>query len=200
MRVVWLLAGIVLGVVAFGVVRLLAVPWPEPTHYHANWQVIIDGERLDLSAARYMEDVTACTAGDQITPAQRVHMHNGEDGIVHVHDEGVAWGHFLENLGFDAGRDYLILDDGRQFSEQDGRSVTYVVNGFVADDIRGRLIRSGDRLLISYGVLSAADVLAQQYPRVPDNAEEYNTRQDPAGCAGAAELSFGDRLRRAFWH
>lgn len=192
-------SGILSGVLLLGLLRFAFATDPGPPHYHANWAVIIDGERLDLSAARYMEDVAACTGGEHVLPAERVHMHDGEHDVVHIHHHGVAWGHFLENLGFDAGPDYLFLDDGRRFLETDRRTVKYVVNGFAADEIGTRLIRSGDRLLISYGEESPDEVLTRQFPRVPDGAEAYNERQDPAGCAGAREIGAGERLRRAFW-
>lgn len=193
-----IVVGIVLGVIAWGLARFVATPWPDPPHYHANWMIVIDGEPLDLSADRYMEDVAACTGGEHVGPRERVHMHNNQDDVVHVHHHGVAWGHFLENLGFDAGRDYLMLDDLRLFNDGE-RTVKYVVNGFVRDEIGADPIRSGDRLLISYGAETVDEVVAGQFPNVPAHAEEYNTRQDPAGCAGAADMPVTERLRRAFW-
>lgn len=196
----WIVLGAVIGAVTLGLVRFVATPWPEPTHYHANWRLIIEGEALDLSAGRYMEDVVACTAAEDMTAAQRVHMHNGEDSVVHVHHTGVAWGHLLTNLGFSAGPDHLMLNGGRRFFEEDGRAITYVKNGFVISDISAEPIRPGDRMLISYGSESEADVLAEQFPRVPDGAAAYDTLHDPAGCAGAAGATVGDRLRRAFWY
>lgn len=196
----WVAVGVIVGVLALALVRFVAAPSPAHPHYHANWQVVVDGEPLDLSADRYMEDVIACAAGAEVLPVQRVHMHNGEDDVVHVHHEGVAWGHFLQNLGFSAGPDYLILDDGRRLFAEDAKSLTYMVNGFIVDDIRTRLIRPGDRLLINYGPESQPLIAAEYFPRVPDRAAAYDTLQDPAGCAGAVELTFGERLRHAFWH
>lgn len=53
--------------------------------YHANWAVFVNGERLDLSSDRYMEEVAACGAGHQVLPTQRVHMHGNDDDVVDVH-------------------------------------------------------------------------------------------------------------------
>lgn len=190
--------GIVVGVLLWGLVRLVVEPWPEPPHYHANWAVFVDGQRLDLSDDRYMEAVASCAATDVVRAEERVHMHNNEDEVVHVHHTGVAWGHFFDNLGFDAGEDYLILDDRRLFAEG-GRTLRYVVNGFVVPQVDRRLIKPGDRLLISYGGESEEAVLAEQFPRVPANAAEYDERDDPGGCAGAVDVGFWERVRRAFW-
>lgn len=192
------LIGLVVGVLALGLARFLAAPWPEPPHYHANWAIYVEGERLDLSADRYMEDVVTCIAGGQ-TAEQRVHMHNGEDGVVHVHDDGVSWAHLLANLGMAAGDDYLILGDGRRLFAAGGRTVKFVINGFQVPEIGTRLIAPGDRLLISYGSEPVEEAVAGQFPLVPSNAPAYDERQDPAGCAGAHEAGGLERLRRSFW-
>lgn len=193
------LLGILAGVLTFGLVRFLVTPWADPPHYHANWALFVNGEPLDLSADRYMEDVAACVAAGVVRPEERVHMHNNEDGVVHVHHSGVTWGHFLANLGFAAGEEYLILDEGGRLFSGPERTLKFVVNGFVVPDIQNRLIRSGDRLLISFGPESAEHVVAEQFPRVAANADAYNQREDPAGCAGAVDAGLRERLRRAFW-
>jgi hypothetical protein len=193
------IVGVVAGVLLMGMARFAFAPWQHPVHYHANWLVFVEGQRLDLSDARYMEDIIACAAGEQVFPRERVHMHDGVDHVVHVHHEGVSWGHFLQNLGFTAGPDFLILDDGRMLRSGGERSLKYVVNGFEADDIVGRMIRPGDRLLVSYGPESVGDVIASQFPLVPDDASRYDEMNDPATCAGETHLPLGARLRRAFW-
>lgn len=193
------LLGVAVGILAFGLIRFAASPWPDPVHYHANWALFIDGERVDLSADRYMEDVDACVGGERLLPSQRVHMHEGIDHVVHVHDDGVTWGHFLTNLGFTLGHGTLVTDTGRRLAVEEGRNLTFVLNGFAVPNISNRLVESGDRLAISYGAETPEEVRGKQFPQVPDDAEEYNERQDPAGCAGRDEAGFFERLRRAFW-
>lgn len=111
----------------------------------------------------------------------------------------MTWGHFLANLGIGLGDDYLILNDGRRLFEEEGRTLKFVVNGFAVPGMRNRIISSGDRVLISYGPEDAEEVTRTPFPRVASNAEEFNERQDPAGCAGAQELSTWERTRGAFW-
>lgn len=191
--------GMLLGLLLFGVIRFATAPWPQRPHFHANWAIFVNGTPVDLSAVRYMQSVQVCAADDRMQPEQRVHMHNGEAGVVHIHDDGVAWGHLLQNLGFDLGTDYLILDDGRRLLVDGERSLKFALNNFVVSDVDNRLIAPGDRLLISFGTEAAETVLARQFPRVRSNAAEYDQRSDPAGCAGATSESFWVRLRRAFW-
>lgn len=191
--------GLAAGALLLGLARFAATPWPEPVHYHANWALYVEGERVDLSADRYMEEVDACVSGERLLPTQRVHMHDGLDHVVHVHDEGVTWGDFLTNLGFTLGDEVLVTDTGRRLvSGEEGR-LLFVVNGFEVPGVANRLIEPGDRLLISYGDERPEEVLEDRFARVPDDAAEFDERQDPAGCAGAVEEGFWERMRRAFW-
>jgi hypothetical protein len=197
----WILVvvGAALGILAWGLLRFALGPCPDPPHYHANWAVVVDGKQLDFSGDRYMEAVATCAATDVVRPAERVHMHNNEGDVVHVHHTGVAWGHFFDNLGMDVGPDYLIMDRERRFFEGEGGTLKFVLNGFVVGEISALPIGSGDRLLISYGPESPEQVVDEQFPRVPADAEEYNERDDPAGCSGAVDVGLWERLRAAFW-
>lgn len=196
-----LILGVVIGVVLFGALRFFGQP--EATHgphYHANWAVVIDGKRLDLTANRYMEDVFQCSVDpNRQRPEDRVHMHEGNMDVVHVHDAGVTWGHFLANLGFGVGDDYLETDQGR-FTEGEGRALTFILNGRRINGIRNQPIANQDRLLISFGAESVEAVQAEQAVIVEENAADFNVIPDPASCAGAQEETLGDRLRRAFWY
>ncbi len=198
-KVLWV--GIALGVLGLGVARFLWVPPPEATHFHANWAIFVDGERLDLSDQRYMEEISSCYSVDgDVTPQSRVHMHEGNHDVVHVHHRGVTWGHLAGNLGIGLGEGYLILNDGtRIFDGEQGR-FTYILNGRALTSAHNELIASEDRLLISYGSESVDEVGLGRFSQVATTAGEYNTREDPATCSGSDEpLGVWDRLKLAFW-
>jgi hypothetical protein len=195
----WL--GMALGVFALGVARFLFISPLEATHFHANWAIYIDGERLDLSDQRYMEEVASCyTVDGNVTPQSRIHMHEGNHDVVHIHDQGVTWGHLAGNLGIGLGEGYLILRDGtRIFDGEDGR-FTYILNDRVLTSIHNELVASEDRLLISYGAESLDELGDHRFPLVATTAGEYNTREDPPTCSGSGEPpGFWERLRSAFW-
>lgn len=195
-----LLVGALAGVLVFGAVRLAALPAAPVVHYHANWAVFVDGQRLDLADERYMEDVVRCKMDPtQVEPEDRVHMHNMNADVVHVHHAGSTWGHLLANLGFGIGDDYLFTDTGQRLTETPGRTLKFVLNGQEVSSIRNLLIRNEDRLLISFGPETAEEVTQTQFSQVASTAGEHNTQPDPAGCSGPAGESLADRLRRAFW-
>lgn len=193
--------GLALGVFGLGAARFLGVPPPEATHFHANWAIYVDGERMDLSERRYMEEISSCYAVDgEMTPQSRVHMHEGNHDVVHIHHLGVTWGHLAGNLGIGFGEGYLILDDGtRIFDGEDGR-FTYILNGRALTSAHNELVASEDRLLISYGSESLDELAEVRFGQVATTAGEYNTRDDPPTCSGSMEpLGVWDRLKFAFW-
>lgn len=195
-----LLTGAIAGVLIFGLVRLAVLPSPAQVHYHANWAIVVEGQRLDLSDERYMEDVVRCKVDPTlIEPEDRVHLHDGNADVVHVHHGGATWGHLLANLGFAVAHDHLFTDSGDRFVSDGGRTLKFILNGLEVPSIANLPIGDRDRLLISYGPETAEEAATVQFPEVAASAAEYNTRPDPAGCAGAQEETIGERLRRAYW-
>jgi hypothetical protein len=194
-------------------VRLAAAPLNPTTHHHANWAIIVNGTRIDLSGDRFMEEISACSAGDEgIQPTQRIHMHENLQDIVHVHHEGATWGHLMTNLGLGLGDDWLFLDrglvegitgvapDGRLTSGTGGGRLVFVVNGFVVPSLANRVVASEDRVLVAWTDGDVETVRASWFERVATDAGEYNERMDPASCSGGhGDLPFLTRLRLAFW-
>jgi hypothetical protein len=202
------LLGVLLGVLAFGGVRYMAAPpleHAEPIHYHANFHLFLEGERVRFQEQRYMEDLATCRVdASLLSPADRVHLHQMIDDVVHVHAPGVTWGHFLTVLGYAVGEGVIVDDDGGIHAGSGGNQLTFVVNGQRASSLANLEVRSLDRVLIYHGPESTdPDSLDALHARVPDNADDYNaSHQDGVGCtAGAHDEEEGrlDRLRRAFW-
>lgn len=193
--------GLALGVVGLGAARFLGVPPPQATHFHANWAIYIDGERLDLTDRRYMEEISSCyTVDGEMTPQSRVHMHEGDHDVVHIHHLGVTWGHLAGNLGLGLGEGYLILDDGTRIFDGEHGRFTYILNGRALTSAHQELVASEDRLLISYGSESLDELTEGRFGQVATTAGDYDTRQDPATCSGSMEpLGPWDRLKSAFW-
>jgi len=170
----------------------------EHTHFHANFALYIDGKRFELKDNKYMEAVTACYAVGTVQPKQRVHMHNNDQDVVHVHADGVTWGHFLINIGFNIGSDYLVDDSGTYYkSGENGKSLLFILNGDDVESIGNKLMRSEDKLLISYGEQNKSELLDGSFKEMASNAHEFNGKHDPAGCAGEESISFSDRLKKS---
>lgn len=157
----------------------------QTVHYHANFAVFLDGQASDFSLAKYMEPVQLCSVGhaSQVTPQQRVHLHEGVGVLVHVHSANVTWGDLFANLGWAVSDRAIVTDAGTAHVADAGRAVTAILNGQPVTDVASRFIRSEDRLLLSYGS-EAADELQKRFADIPSTAVEANATTDPATCSG----------------
>jgi hypothetical protein len=179
---------IIIGLLVSG---LALVAWslfrPAPqvsTHYHANFAIFIDGERLDFSSDGYMEDLANCADDYKIQFAEdRAHLHENDSDVIHIHDDGVTWGHYLANLGFGFGDDYLVNDDKKLYQAQAGKSIKFVLNGKKSANLFNQLVGNEDRLLISFGSEDLETVLKEQYTQVANSAHEHNEKDDPGSCS-----------------
>jgi hypothetical protein len=195
-----LLAGLVAGALVLGLLRLAALPPEHVTHFHANYAVFVDGARLDLSADRFMEDVEKCKANPALMdPPDRVHMHNHDQDVIHVHADAATWGHLFANLRMGLGETWLVTEQGTPLVSSGVKTLKFVLNGELTTEIANRAIRSKDRLLVSYGAETIGDVTRAQFPVVKSNAAEFNEKMDPGSCGARHEETPGERLRRAFW-
>lgn len=197
-KVLLFAGGIVAGLLTLLVVRFVTLE-PEPvTHFHANFAVFVDGERMDLTDSRFMEDVERCKADpNAMDPQDRVHLHNGNHDVVHVHAPASTWGHLFANLGLGIGDRWMVTEQGAFLGPSGSRSLKFVLNGSSAADIANRPIRSEDRLLVSYGEEPVAELVRTQFQHVKSDAAEYNGKMDPGGCGARHEPGFLDRIKRA---
>ncbi|HJQ09098.1 MAG TPA: hypothetical protein VJ836_06480 [Candidatus Saccharimonadales bacterium] len=170
---------------------------PDMPHYHANFALYINGERETFEGPGYYEEVSgSCAAGKDITPPQRVHMHDNVSDVVHVHDYAATWGHFFQNLRWSVGRDYIKTPTEMYVADEENK-VAFLLNGRPMDDISNETIQSGDRLLIDFGTTSEV-TLQKRMKAIANNAQEHNHAADPAACMGAHQVTWKDRLKHLF--
>lgn len=194
------LGGVLAGVLLLAGFRFMTVPPPHVTHHHANWAVFVNGGRLDLSDDRFMEDVASCrTSPESIRPRDRIHLHDGDDDVVHVHHPASTWGQLLANLEMAAGPDYLFTPDGERHFAAGDSLLVFIRNGQRVYDLSNEPVRSEDRVVISFGTESPEEVVEAHFSQVADNAAEHNQKADPGACMGSHEAeTIGAKLRRAF--
>jgi len=185
----------VAGVLLFGGIRA-ALYKPDNVHYHANFALYINGTHDDFNNFTFYEEVQSCDSHNLDNPKVRVHMHDQNNALVHVHAHGVTWSQFFTNLGYTLGDNLIKTDKGVYIDGQDGNKLTFILNGKSVDTIANRIIGSEDVLLINYGKDDAATI-AQRYQAVPRTAHAQNLEKDPASCGGAEDLTLSARLKSA---
>lgn len=171
------------------------------THYHANFAVYINGKREEFKSPNYYEEVSACTAHGPIQPPQRAHMHDGINSVIHVHDDGVTWEQFFNNIGWSLGPNFIQNADKKLYVEDGTNKLNIVLNGENLTDlttINNQVIKDQDRLLISFGNIDDK-ALDNEYKSVPATAHHYDVTKDPASCSGAmSHVTIGDRFKHLF--
>lgn len=152
------------------------------THYHANVAIYIHWQRLDLSDDKYMEDISSCKKESDITPEDRVHFHENNMDVVHIHHQWVTWGHLMANIWLNFWKDFFADDKGNLYRNDDMNQVMYVLNGKRVLNPFNSHIQSEDRLLINYGNQSKDYIIWHLSTKVWDNAKEFNGKYDPGSC------------------
>ncbi|MDB5186172.1 MAG: hypothetical protein JWL85_695 [Candidatus Saccharibacteria bacterium] len=190
-----LAAGFLLG--AIWLVALRYVTYKnDAVHYHANFALYINGQREEFKSFTYYEEVAACTSDAVDNPKVRVHMHDQNNHLIHVHASGVTWGHFFANLGFTLGDTVLKTDNGIFADGTDGNKLEFLLNGQKVNGIANKIITSEDTLLINYGK-DSEDTLKQRYDGIPHDAGVANTKQDPSTCSGSEDPTSLERLKKS---
>jgi hypothetical protein len=187
-----IILGFMAGFLTFAALRFISYQ-PEHVHYHANFAVYINGQREQFSEDRFYEDVSACKDHTDMSARDRVHMHNHENSVVHVHDSGVTWGQFFENLGYSLGATQ-ISRPSETFVVSGAQQLNFVLNGQRVSDIANRQIQSEDKLLIDYGAFDESK-LNLEYATIESSATEKNHSPDPGSCGSQDSSGWAERWR-----
>jgi hypothetical protein len=184
-----ILIGLVMGFVLFGLLRFIA--WQDnSTHYHANFAIFVNGQRDGLADPGFYEDVAPCSEDESDNPHHRAHLHDNVSDVIHVHAKGVTWGQFFENFGYSIS-DQHLKTAGQVFVNTNQQKVQFILNGKTLSNPAGLVIKSTDKLLVSYGPVGVD--LTSQFNSVGSSAEQYNQQNDPASCKGQTSGGFKAR-------
>lgn len=165
---------------------------PESVHIHANFAININGENELFESFVYYEETESCNADNHSSPKSRVHMHEPNNDLIHVHDEGVTWTHLWENLGWTIG-DSFIETRTDTFAANESSKLIFMLNGEQVQSLESRVIGDSDKLLVLYG--SDTSDVVNLFDNITDSASEYNEINDPATCSGSADTGFKARLK-----
>jgi len=193
-------AGVVLGALIVLAIRFATYSPPNHVHYHANFAVYINGQREQFKDPSYYQEVAICSADAGDNPKARVHMHDEVNDVIHVHDAGVTWGNFFENIGWSLSATSIINKQGAIYTENDQNKLHLILNGQDYTDLGGlanTVIRDKDRLLISYGNEGQTTVMAQ-FKTVAHTAAQVDQQTDPKSCGGQEDSGVSARFHHLF--
>lgn len=190
------LSGFLIGILWFASLRLVLIQ-DKTVHYHANFALYINGQIDPFDDFTQYEEVQACSGNTTDNARGRGHLHKPNAHVVHVHDNAVTWSAFFANVGYGISDKAVTTTDGVFVGGQDGKNLTFILNGEKVQTITNRIIGNKDALLISYGDEDDA-AIKQRFDAIPKDAEKVNTQYDPASCSGTKPMGFKERLQAAF--
>lgn len=113
-------------------------------HIHADFLVMIDDTKLDLSDDRYMSVVKRV-----LSPS--VHLHDNNDNVIHFHAPNISLVEFLSSLNISLTSDCLKKDDTSYCRGPEHELRLYVNDKDRTSDITSYVPRDEDRILLYYG-------------------------------------------------
>lgn len=189
----WLALGVVLALLGVYVFRVVTYS-KHSVHYHANFALYVNGQQDKFDNFTFYEEVAACADEEHDNPKSRTHMHGDVNHIVHVHDNAVTWAHFFANLRYTLGDSLIKTDQGLFVDDQNGKQLTFWLNGKKVDNIANRTIGNEDVLLVNYGD-DSVDEIVKRYDAIPRDAGAQNQKRDPAACAGDEQVTLLQRIK-----
>jgi len=118
-------------------------------HVHADFAVFVNGQEFDFDKPEY------------ILVHPWTHIDPGTDNVhvIHSHATGITYGQFFSTIGIDLG-DCLTIND-KEFCNKNGRVGTYYLNGKIIPTLAFEEVSDLDKVLITYGSESVAEVQSQ---------------------------------------
>lgn len=168
-------------------------------HYHANFWVFINWEKIDFSDDKYMEDISACKLWNEKTQKDRAHLHENNPWAIHIHDDWVTWWHFFSNIWYNFTDNFLSDDNWNIYQANSDKKLTFILNWEEIKNPFNRQIKSEDVLLIDYWNWD----IKNEYSQINIDAWMYNNMDDPTTCSWSDFSIFkfiNDNIFQMKWH
>ncbi len=152
-------------------------------HAHANFAVIIDGKPIDFTKDEYQS-----VEGKELNPD--VHLHNKRGGVMHAHKENSTWQEFFQSLGMDLTKDCFVESKTIKYCTKGEEKLSVVLNGTELSEWASLPINDVDRLLVSYGKHTGAQ-LQDEFKKVTDDACMFSEKCPERGKIDEKEPCVG---------
>jgi hypothetical protein len=144
-------------------------------HVHAGFLIIVNDTALDLTAEKYQSSAERVNHAD-------VHLHDGDDNVVHRHADGITFAEFLASLGFTLTNECLTDDAGISYCSDGNNILSLYVNGTPKTVLTEYIPQEEDRVLLYYGSRSNQK-LSDYLNNVTDEACIYSGTCPERGVA-----------------
>lgn len=149
-------------------------PLGEKVHEHADFAVYLNGKKFDFTQAKYQSSET-----NPLDP--EAHLHDGNGTVTHKHRQGVTLGYFFKSIGMEFTNECFTLDSKESFCSSSDRKLKFYVNGQPNNEFGKYEFTDLDRILISYGNESEAEITTQ-LDSIRDDACLYSEKCPERGA------------------
>ena len=132
-------------------------------HNHADVKVYINGKAIDFSQKKYQ------------LAARFIHFEEGVGDVIHTHATGLTMGHLFKSLGADLSNNCLAFEK-TDYCNGGNAKLRFYVNGRPNNEFDNYIIKDLDKILISYGTESEAEI-QKQLNSVTNLAAEYSANK-----------------------
>lgn len=132
------------------------------THIHADVKVYVNGRAIDFSQKKY-----------QLTTSY-MHFEEGIGDAVHIHATDLTGSHLLKSVFMDFRNNCLVVENNSYCNDSKNK-LRFFVNGKEIPEFGSYAMEDLDKILISYGSYSAAEVQAQ-LDSVTSLASKYSSK------------------------
>jgi hypothetical protein len=113
-------------------------------HVHSDFLVVINDTKISFTDERYQSSITQ-------TLHPHVHLHDGEDHVVHRHAEGITFSEFLESLGYTLTNECLTTSNDSVYCADTDNVLALYVNNIPKTIITEYVPNEEDKILLYYG-------------------------------------------------
>lgn len=140
-------------------------------HSHADFKIYVDGKALNFSQEKYM---SGNLSGRRIDRSPFTHLHDMDGNVIHKHMSGITLGTFISSLNMSFNSTCFSLDNGASYCNSGNATLKMFVqhsgrNWQQNHEYEKYSFSDLDRILITYGTASPAD-LQSQMDSVTDEA------------------------------
>lgn len=132
-------------------------------HLHADVKVYVNGSSIDFSQKKYQ------------LAARYIHFEEGVGDVIHTHATGLTTGHMFSSLGMDFSSSCIEFE-GNNYCIEGNKKLRFYVNGQQNNQFDNYLIKDLDKILVSYGSESEAEV-QKQLGSVTNLAAKYSANR-----------------------
>ena len=132
-------------------------------HLHADVKVYINGNSIDFSQKKYQ------------LAARYIHFEEGVGDVIHTHATGLTMGHMFSSLGVDFNSNCIEFES-QDYCNGGSKKLRFYVNGQQNNQFDNYLIKDLDKILLSYGSESEAEI-QKQLGSITNLAPKYSANK-----------------------